>query len=326
MRLLVITLEYDAFPFSGNGVYAQSLVRGLEQQPDVVVDVVCGSPEHDEEACNSKALVKIQLPRWCSLDGACSHREFRDEAIKRLDALYEGGHPQPDLVLCVDWHAQPIGAHLRWRLGGLAMVYLNFRVFSRGRPDGFLACQEFRSVDQAWLTLALSESDAALLRAFKEDADVRVLLPPLRRDLEVRAKDRAPEERDFLTCVVRLSEEKEPERFVRLVERLAKRGAFDEGLIPVLVTGRAELDGRAELVERFLATHPSAQAFPFQTPDGLAALYARTRLNVHPPRYDAFGMSIVEAAAFGAPTVFTSVEIKIRCAFVLHAIDATPAR
>ena len=34
MRLLVITLEYDAFPFSGNGVYAQSLVRGLEQQPD----------------------------------------------------------------------------------------------------------------------------------------------------------------------------------------------------------------------------------------------------------------------------------------------------
>ena len=25
MRLLVITLEYDAFPFSGNGVYAQSL-------------------------------------------------------------------------------------------------------------------------------------------------------------------------------------------------------------------------------------------------------------------------------------------------------------
>ena len=315
MRLLVITLEYDAFPFSGNGVYAQSLVRGLEQQDDVVVDVVCGSPEHDEEACDSRALVKIQLPRWCSLDGACSHREFRDEAIKRLDALYGGGHPPPDLVLCVDWHAQPIGAHLRWAMGGLAMVYLNFRVFSRGRPGGFLACQEFRSVDQAWLTLALSESDAALLRAFKEDADVRVLLPPLRRDLEVRARDRAPEERDFLTCVVRLSEEKEPARFVRLVERLAKKGAFDEGLIPVLVTGRAELDGRAELVERFLATHPSAQAFPFQTPDGLAALYARTRLNVHPPRYDAFGMSIVEAAAFGAPTVFTCVEIKIRCAF-----------
>ena len=92
MRLLVITLEYDAFPFSGNGVYAQSLVRGLLQQDDVIVDVVCGSPEHDEEACDSRALVKIQLPRWCSLDGACSHREFRDEAIKRLDALYGGGH------------------------------------------------------------------------------------------------------------------------------------------------------------------------------------------------------------------------------------------
>ena len=62
------------------------------------------------------------------------------------------------------------------------MVYLNFRVFSRGRPDGFLACQEFRSVDQAWLTLALSESDAALLLAFKEDAAVRVALMRRRGD------------------------------------------------------------------------------------------------------------------------------------------------
>lgn len=202
MRLLVITLEFDAFPFSGNGVYAQSLVRGLEQQTDVDVDVICGSPEHDEEACRSKAIVKIQLPRWCSLDGACSHREFRDQAITRLDALYAGGHPKPDLVLCVDWHAQPVGAHLRTQFP-LAMVYLNFRVFSRGRPVGFLACQEFRSVDQAWLTLALSESDAAFLRGLKPAADVRVLLPPLRLDLEVRAKGRASEPRDFLTCIVR---------------------------------------------------------------------------------------------------------------------------
>ena len=192
MRLLVITLEFDAFPFSGNGVYAQSLVRGLEQQTDVDVDVVC----------RSKAIVKIQLPRWCSLDGACSHREFRDQAITRLDALYAGGHPKPDLVLCVDWHAQPVGAHLRTQFP-LAMVYLNFRVFSRGRPVGFLACQEFRSVDQAWLTLALSESDAAFLRGLKPAADVRVLLPPLRLDLEVRAKGRASEPRDFLTCIVR---------------------------------------------------------------------------------------------------------------------------
>ena len=37
----------------------------------------------------------------------------------------------------------------------------------------------------------------------------------------------------------------------------------------------------------------------FMNPERLATVYQRTRLNVHPPLYDAFGMTVVEAGAFG---------------------------
>lgn len=40
----------------------------------------------------------------------------------------------------------------------------------------------------------------------------------------------------------------------------------------------------------------------FMDPLGLEALYLETRLNVHPPLYDAYGMTVVEAAAFGVPS------------------------
>lgn len=42
--------------------------------------------------------------------------------------------------------------------------------------------------------------------------------------------------RTYLTCVVRLSSEKEPERFAALVEQLAARGALTRhGLVPFLL-------------------------------------------------------------------------------------------
>lgn len=38
-------------------------------------------------------------------------------------------------------------------------------------------------------------------------------------------------------------------------------------------------------------------------PKELAAVFSRTAVNVHPCLYDAYGMTLVEAAAFGAPSI-----------------------
>ena len=50
--------------------------------------------------------------------------------------------------------------------------------------------------------------------------------------------------RTYLTCVVRLSSEKEPERFAALVEQLAARGALARhGLVPFLLAAADTVRG-----------------------------------------------------------------------------------
>ena len=194
INILVLTFEYDAFTFSGNGVYAQSLVRGLEMVEGVSVDVVCGGP-FGAENCQppSKAAVVVNLPRWGHLDASCCFREFAAQVNARLDEYYES-RAWPDLVLGVDWHVLQVYEHLS-RKKPLPMVYLNFRVFSRSGPPGasqhgaaFFKAQEFAMMDRSWLTLALSETDAAFLRELHPNAEVRVLLPPIRADVMARAQ------------------------------------------------------------------------------------------------------------------------------------------
>jgi glycosyltransferase involved in cell wall biosynthesis len=44
----------------------------------------------------------------------------------------------------------------------------------------------------------------------------------------------------------------------------------------------------------------------FLSPPSLAAVFMRTALNFHPCSYDAYGMTVIEAAAFGVPSVIAS--------------------
>ena len=64
--------------------------------------------------------------------------------------------------------------------------------------------------------------------------------------------------RKYLTCCVRLSPEKEPERFVRLVEHLAKSGALQRlGIVP-LMCGSATGDSPA--LQTFVMRQESTNA------------------------------------------------------------------
>eukprot|EP00908_Phaeocystis_cordata_P026527 Transcript_9007.p2 GENE.Transcript_9007~~Transcript_9007.p2 ORF type:complete len:498 (+),score=180.33 Transcript_9007:1017-2510(+) len=157
---------------------------------------------------------------------------------------------------------------------------------------------------------------------------VELLLPPLRGDIELLARrdaaqhapafpplaegcaapPDAPAEgaappRRYVSCVVRLSREKDPMLFVHLMERL--RPALRElGLAPLLCGAAAEPEYAAEVKARLRASFPEAAIIDaFLGPQQLAAVFSQTLLNVHPCAYEAYGMTIVEAAAFGAPSV-----------------------
>jgi glycosyltransferase involved in cell wall biosynthesis len=104
---------------------------------------------------------------------------------------------------------------------------------------------------------------------------------------------------------VRLSAEKEPERFVALVEALSSRGALTRaGVVPALV-GAPRDAYAAALLARLRAAAPEAEIITdFMSPAALGErVFARAALNVHPPLYESFGMTVLEAAAWGAPTL-----------------------
>ncbi|DBA96974.1 hypothetical protein WJX77_003885 [Trebouxia sp. C0004] len=110
--------------------------------------------------------------------------------------------------------------------------------------------------------------------------------------------------RPYLTCCVRLSPEKEPYRFVELVEELAHRGIVQQlGITPVMCAS-ATTPYALALVARLQAAAPNCIIqTQFLGPEELAKIYSKTRLNIHPCLYDAYGMTIVEAASQGAPSV-----------------------
>ena len=191
----------------------------------------------------------------------------------------------------------------------------------------------------------------------------QVLLPALRMDLaeiplpgEALPRGMGPDraecsgvapERTLLTCCVRLSPEKDPQRFVEVVECLAARGILERLQVPCmflrlwaassrhitclrrsqactrdallgvkvgcqlagvlsqvtpLLLGSAQTPYAQELRGRFRAAAPEGRVEErFLGPDSIAGIYAQTRLNFHPCLYDAFGMTVIEAASQGVP-------------------------
>lgn len=263
---------------------------------------------------------QIPLPSWGTLDSSCSHREFAAgvAATAILSAILSFC---PDAVLGVDWHAlRPYqamkaaweathAAALRDAPGCRAppLVYMNYRLHGRTDP----ACQalEVEALGASALSLLLCRADrrAALDMLGTSDGlrpgpDLRVLLPPLRSDLAgigaPAAAALAPR-RTFLTCAVRVAPEKAPDRFVELVEELARRGALGN-LTPLICGSGWGGAWGTSLAARLLAAAPQAVVHTrFLGPAGLAEIFAATLLNVHPCEHDAYGMTIVEAASQG---------------------------
>lgn len=119
-----------------------------------------------------------------------------------------------------------------------------------------------------------------------------------------RSAAQAMQRRKYLTCAVRLSPEKEPETFIALAAELHASGALKcLGLTPLLLAS-ARTPYADDLRTAFRQRVPTGQLREsFLSTEELAGIFAQTRLNVHPCTYDAYGMTVIEAASQGAPSV-----------------------
>ncbi len=133
-------------------------------------------------------------------------------------------------------------------------------------------------------------------------------------------------ERVYVTCCCRLSPEKNVSLFIDLC--IALKDSVFAAPLPVppesdAVDAKSDLAdspkkqkrrsrlipfvcgaGGADLKQKLRAAFgANCEVHDFLTPDQLADVFRRSVLNVHPATYEAYGMTIVEAAAFGVPSL-----------------------
>ena len=222
-------------------------------------------------------------------------------------------------------------------------VYSNYRVFARD-GDPTHAAKERDAVEEAAAVVALCQVDADYLCEELSPAGAAVapgvVIAPLREDVHALATTHArtpmttttkldddgahlervapwridavpgQDARFLLTCCVRLSPEKEPERFVSLCAELVRRGIVLRGDDPARSDGGGTSE-RLEIVPVLCASTAGAYAESvrsrfldvtngrglvcrdFLDARGMERLYRRTVLNVHPCAYDAYGESVL---------------------------------
>lgn len=106
--------------------------------------------------------------------------------------------------------------------------------------------------------------------------------------------------------MVRFAKDKGAGRFVDVVQRMSEMepGFWERtGVVPLMV-GAASSEWALEVKRRFKQAVPCGVVVDrFLSPEALADVLVDSVLSLHPSLYEAFGMTIVEAAACGVPSV-----------------------
>ncbi|XP_057862900.2 uncharacterized protein LOC131071196 [Cryptomeria japonica] len=338
-RLVLMTLEYKKSTFSGNGVYAQSIARSLAKRGNHVL-VLSAKPTNKTIKLNNGEIskqemlqetelrmyeidVEVEGSKWGRLDWKSPWRNFADGITENVVKMVVEFNPS--WILVVDWSALPAYLRLGEATGiqQCPMAFLNFRIYyiseykgSEGMKEkDFYRDMESKAVSMASTIAALSSRDAHILSTelgsgISPGVLPKPLFPPLREDIRSLAMSTLKSSGDwkkgrkYISCCVRLSPEKNADLFASIVESLA--GFMeDQGILPFLCGGAHGGGEYADSIkQRVRVAFPKAVIYEgFMGPTQLADVFSQTLLNVHPCIYDAYGMTIVEAAAFEAPSI-----------------------
>lgn len=114
--------------------------------------------------------------------------------------------------------------------------------------------------------------------------------------------------RNLFLCCVRLSSEKQPHTFVSVAAALSRSGIFQKFALQPLLLAASSSPYAQEIVREFEEKVPEGRVErKFMSAGELAEVFACTVLNFHPCEYDAYGMTVVEAASQGAPSIMHEV-------------------
>ena len=111
-------------------------------------------------------------------------------------------------------------------------------------------------------------------------------------------------DKKYLTCIARICPEKNVMAFVRAACKLAPF-LKKRGIIPCIVGAKTNEGYSNSCLTSLKRAFPRDESIvlDFVDPTKLARIFQQTILNVHPALYEAYGMTIAEAALFGVPSL-----------------------
>jgi len=283
--------------------------------------VAIEDPELTQAIKTGKLRVRwVPVSVWHTLDRPCSWIEFAELGA---DAAYIASRGV-DVVLVVDWSALALYERVAQRQSPrdgpqIPMVFLNFRVY-HAMPDISEDDREFyRRMETRALEIADDSRGAAicLCRGDKEsltllmDSRVEesialfVNFPCLRDEAFQRSLGfpLVPPSRRFITCIVRLAPEKGAHRFAEMIEELGSDFLHSQGLVPFLCGAVSNKDYGTAVHQRLKRACPFSKIESFLNSTQLLNVLSETLINVHPATYEAYGMTIIEAASMGAASL-----------------------
>jgi len=210
-RILILSLELNYSPFSGNGVLSRSIGSSLTRRDDCTVRVICAKPhpatpdisnDIDMSIIDNVDIWPVELSsqcKWKRLDKEGPWHEFATNVCTFANNVKDY---QPTDVIAVDWHGMlawraicdSLSAASSWHSTNVKVCYYNFRVYSNSDyadDESFYQGKEQLSCQKSNVVVCLSEHDRYLLQKLIDDDDtenlskqkIHILYPPLRGDI-----------------------------------------------------------------------------------------------------------------------------------------------
>jgi len=205
-RILILSLEFNYSPFSGNGVLSRSIASSLALRDDCTVRVICAKPHHATPDLSNDIdmsiidndqfdiLWPVELSRQCKwkrLDREGPWYEFASNASNFANNVKDY---QPTDVIAVDWHgmlawraicdslladitsinSDNVASSSSWHSTDVNVCYYNFRVYSNSdyaHDKSFYKEEEQLSCQMSNMVICLSEHDRSLLQKLIDDDD-----------------------------------------------------------------------------------------------------------------------------------------------------------
>ena len=204
-RILILSLEFNYSPFSGNGVLSRSIASSLALRDDCTVRVICAKPHPATPDLSNDidmSIIDVQFDIWpVELSRQCKWKRldiegpWNEYATNACNFVNNVKDYQPTDVIAVDWHGMlawraicdsllaefhttngndSFTSSSSWHPTNVNVCYYNFRVYSNSDyadDKSFYKEKEQLSCQMSNVVICLSEHDRSLLQKLIDDND-----------------------------------------------------------------------------------------------------------------------------------------------------------